>query len=190
MSRRLLAAVAALAGLALAAGAVPAFTADSGTVAVSVTAEAAPASCLTVSPEALDYGTLPFSRAVGAGWNGGSQQLLLTNCGTANEHLVVAGTDATGPSGAWALSATLSCEQLNAYSLQARKQAGEPSFQFQIMHLVTKTPSTLADAAGVPYVFAADAPTDVNLALTMPCQGSNGAGEQKSLSVTFTAVVA
>ena len=63
MKKRWLGLIAAVTAAALAASAAPAFTADTGTVAVTVTAQAAATPCITVAPTTLDFGTLPFSTA-------------------------------------------------------------------------------------------------------------------------------
>jgi len=55
--RRYLFGAVVLGAVAMAASAVPALSADSGTVAVSITAQVAPAPCLTVTPGSVDFGT-------------------------------------------------------------------------------------------------------------------------------------
>jgi hypothetical protein len=156
MSKRLLATITALATCILAAGAVPAFPADSGTVAVSVTAQAPPAPCLTVTPGTVDFGTLPFSRT--PNYSIGSRDVTVNNrpCLTIN---------------------------LNGFILELLKSGG-------ILPLsMTGTPApVLAWPSGTPEVFPSGDQI-FRLRIFMPCQGSNGAGETKTLTATFTAVV-
>jgi hypothetical protein len=82
----------------------PALTADTSSVAVSITAqEVAP--CLTVTPEALDFGTVPYSGADGHTDSRALADITINNCGTAVQNLLAATSDAVGPSGSWAPSA-------------------------------------------------------------------------------------
>src|SRR4051812_26297725 len=101
MRKRLLTLTVVLAGIALAATAVPAFTADSGNVTVSITVQAPVAPCLTVTPGSVNFGTLPFSTNAGAGLSSGEANVTVGNCGTAGQNLLGSTTDATGPSGSW-----------------------------------------------------------------------------------------
>lgn len=182
-------ALTAAAAAVLAVGAAPAFTAESGSVAVTVTAEPPPAPCLTVAPGTLDFGTLPFTKP--AALSGRNFGVDLTNCGTADENLTVVGTDAAGASGSWALSSGgLPCDLgVDKYTLLLSKY--EPGdADYRIYTPITKIAATVANPAGTPFVFPAGTPTTARLGLLMPCQGSNGAGEAKTLSVTFTAIVA
>src|SRR5919201_152749 len=101
--RRYLYGALALAAIMTAATAVPAFSASSGTVAVSVTAQAPAAPCLTVAPGNVDFGTLPFSTPTDSGYIPSSAQrdITFTNCGTAGQNLFGQASNATGPSGSW-----------------------------------------------------------------------------------------
>jgi hypothetical protein len=186
--RKHLIATCALAAIALAASAAPALTASDGTVTLTVTAQAPPAPCLTVTPETLDFGTKPFSTP--GGDNSGAVFLTLTNCGTATQHVVAAGTDASGPTGAWALTDVVSgsiCSLgTDKYSVFA---LGPTSGRDYVRAQLGVTPTMLA-VSGDPYPLVPSGVAPVTLVLTMPCQGSNGAGATKSLSATFTAIVA
>lgn len=184
--------VIALAGVAMATTAVPAYTADTGAVAVSVTAQAPPAPCLTVTPGSVDFGTLPFStnnvaRSAGGGLSEGHQDIAIANCGTAGQNLLGHTTDATGPGGAWTPMAddgTIHpCPQVNRFYLEL------VGFTVSTLVMTGNTAAVGTSNGGPPAVFPAGSRHDFRLELLMPCQGSNGAGETKTLTATFTAVV-
>jgi hypothetical protein len=188
MHRRLLTLTVGLAALALAATAVPALTADSGTVTLSITARAPAAPCLIVTPGSVSFGTLPFSTNAGAGMSTADANITTTNCGTAGQNLLGSTTDATGSSGSWTPFAYTGsvdpCVAPNGFYLSI--------FGFNTPSLfLTHTPAAVLAALGgaSPAVFP---PGDkvFRMTLVMPCQGSDGAGETKTLSSTFTAVVA
>lgn len=186
----------ALAAVAL-ASAVPAFTADSGTVTVVLTAEETAATpCLTVGPGTLDLGTAAFSTpAARSELRSRTPGVQTENCGTAPENVAVMGTDAVGPGGTWALGYWVTdssggnpCDAgANVYFLQTNGSTAGVSLQATA---ITKASRLLGTAPNDdPGVWGPGATADIALGLTMPCQGSNGAGETKSLSVTFTAVL-
>jgi hypothetical protein len=186
--RRSLAAAAVLAVLALAATAVPAFTADNGTITVSITAQAAVAPCVTVSPGTVDFGTLPFSTDDGAGLSQGSSDITVGFCGSASgQNLMGSTTNASSASGAWTpqpLTTSIDvCPATDRFMLGV--------FGFTTPQLVlTGTPApVLGSLGGPPAVFPAGDKV-FRMTFYMPCQGSNGAGETKTLTTTFTAVVA
>ena len=188
--------VTALATVVLAAGAPPAFTDDSGTVTVTITAQAAPTPCLTVSPGAVDFGTLPFSTPGIPGISSGDSAITSSNCGTAGQNLLASATNASGPSGTWTLGQATgtgnACDDvppgIDTFFLRVAPQAVDAPFG--VLHL-SGTPATVpASFGGPPAVFAAGSAHAMQLRLYMPCQGSSGAGEQKTLDVNFTAVVA
>jgi hypothetical protein len=179
-----------LATVAVAASAAPAFTADNGTVTVTVTAQAPAAPCLTVSPGSVNFGTLPFSANNGAGLVSGDSDITITNCGTVGQNLYGATTDATGPSGAWSptghddLTGTIApCPDTNHFYLSIF------GFTTPAMYM-TGTPTPVHASLGGPNAVFPVGDKVFRLSIVMPCQGSNGAGETKSLSTTFTAVVA
>jgi len=179
----------AVAAAAMAATAVPAFSADSGTVAVSVTAQAPAAPCLTVTPGTVDFGTLPFSADNGAGLRQGDSDITVTNCGTAGQNLLGSTTNATGPGGSW--TATSYYPSLTIAPCPAPDRFYLSIFGFTVEDLLmTGTPApVLASLGGSPAVFPAGDKV-FRMSLIMPCVGSNGAGEAKTLTATFTAVVA
>jgi hypothetical protein len=168
----------ALIAVATVATAGPGFTADNGTVAVSITAQAPPAPCLTVTPESADFGTLPFSNPSMS--SRAERAISWTNCGTADENLYASATDASGPSGSWSPVVANVCGATNQFMLAALA----PQFTAPLL-----AAPTLVSENGSPVVFPAGQSRDGKLNLTMPCQGSNGAGETKTLTATFTAVV-
>lgn len=177
-----------IAALALAASAAPAFTADNGTVTVSITARAPAAPCLTVTPGAVDFGTLPFSANAGSGLSEGEANITANNCGTAGQNLLGSTTNATGPGGSWtptAYNGTIDpCAALNRFYLSIF------GFTTPAMYMTGTAAPVLASLGGPPAVFPAGDAKVFRLTITMPCQGSNGAGETKTLSATFTATVA
>jgi hypothetical protein len=180
--------IGALALAAIASGAAaPAFSADSGTVAVSITAQAPAGACLTVTPGSVNFGTLPYSTNNGAGLKEGDTDITVNFCGTATgQNLLGSTTPASSPGGSWtplAYDGTIHpCPALNQYYLSI--------FGFTSLALeMAETPApVLHSLGGSPEVFP---PGDkgFRLSLIMPCQGSNGPGETKSLTATFTAVV-
>ena len=109
MKKRLLGAVAALAGVALTVSAVPAFTADSGTVTVTIAAQAPAVPCIEFATPPgvnVNFGVLPFSRPGlnGASFARGDIVPVWRNCGAESEQVHIHGTDATGASVTWSLS--------------------------------------------------------------------------------------
>ena len=188
MKKRWLGTIAALTVAVLAASAVPAFTADTGTIAVSIKAQAPAAPCLAVTPNSVDFGTHPFSTS-NAAISQGDTDITIDFCGTApGQNLIVSTTPATGPSGSWTPLSYYPeltihpCPDANKFYLSL--------FLPFPAHYLTETPSAvLASIGGPPKVFPVGAITS-RLSFLMPCQGSNGAGETKTLTATLTAVVA
>lgn len=178
----------ALALLTAAVTAVPAFTADSGTVAVSVTAQAPAAACITVGPNTVGFGTLPFSTNNGAGMSEGTTDITVHFCGNASsQNLLGSTTPATGTSGSWtplAYDGTIHpCPAINQFYLYI--------FGFTTFSLyMTATPAPVLQSLGGPPAVFPIGDKVFRLGILMPCQGSNGAGEAKTLTATFTAVVA
>jgi hypothetical protein len=176
----------ALAAIATIAAAAPAFSADSGTVAVSITAQSG--ACLTVTPGSVNFGTLPYSTDNGAGLKQGNADITVNFCGNASgQNLFGSTTTATSSGGSWtplAYDGTIHpCPAPNQYYLSV---FGFTSFALYM----AETPApVLHSLGGSPEVFP---PGDkaFRLSLIMPCQGSNGAGETKTLTATFTAAVA
>ena len=174
--------------LALAASAAPAFTADSGTLTVSITARAPAAPCLTVTPGTVNFGTLPFSANANSGLSEGEADITANNCGTAGQNLLGSTSNATGPGGSWtplALGSSFNpCVALDRFYLSIF------GFTTPALYMTGTAAPVLASLGGPPAVFPAGDAKVFRLTFTMPCQGSNGAGETKTLSATFTATVA
>lgn len=187
MKKRWLGTIAALAVAALAVGAGPAFTQSTptGTVAVTITAQATAAPCLTVTPGAVNFGPLPFSTSNSI--SQASTNITVGFCGTATgQNLLGSTTPATGPSGSWTPltdGAINSCPALNEFHLNLSSLT-----TFYLFMTGTPAP-VLQSVAGPPAVFPAGDKV-FGLGIFMPCQGSNGAGDTKTLTATFTAVVA
>jgi hypothetical protein len=192
LSLRKITAVISLLGLvAVAAGAVPAFTADNGSIAGTVTATAPPAPCIQLSTTSLDFGTTRFAVAPQTSSVGISGAITFTNCSTAVSSFGVAGTDATGPAGPWTLTdGWRVCDgRLNRYGLLW----WDSPEGFNGDNLST-TPKTLTHHRGtdttVVQTFDAGESDAFRFSIYMPCVGSNGAGQTYSFGIGLTATVA
>ena len=193
MKKRWLGTIIAIAAASLVVGAVPAFTADNGSVTVTITAQPAAAPCITIAPTTLDFGTLPFSSAgtLSRRFIGGAgTSPTVTSCGTAGQTMTITGSNAGGTSGSWTISGaadgTNPCPTIDQFNLTGHREADAN----QEIRLTT-SPVLIRDVGGVqPYVQGPGLADNFGFTLNMPCQGSNGAGEQKTLTVTFTAAVA
>jgi hypothetical protein len=187
MKRQVLISAALLAATAFAGGATPALGAGGGSLVATVSVPAPPAPCIQLSDQAHDYGVMPFSTPTAISSRGFS--LLLTNCGTAGQNVLASATDASGPSGSWTLFVWPTfvgnpCPTTNNFSLLWN--LGDPNSQNMS---VGGTPRLATDTSGAPSVVPAGHVSPSNLGLFMPCQGSNGAGETKTFTATFTAVI-
>jgi hypothetical protein len=162
------------------ASVLPASSADSGTVQAKVTV-ASP--CLTItgaitSMGSLDFGTLPFSTTSGNSGKGvGAGRV--ENCAATAENFSVRGTNAVGTDATWTL---VDPRPNNVCSAGINK------------YLVTPTKSpvatgnvglSLADQllVNVP----ASQWVDLSVGLSMPCSGSDGAGQNMSFQIIYTA---
>jgi hypothetical protein len=170
----------------LAAGAVPAFTADSGSVVATVNVGAPPAPCLTLSTSAVDFGTLPFSDPAAASTptERASPSVHVASCSTAPEVVWLGANDATTASGGtWGIPGGLNSE--NTCSLGPNLYL--PSY-------ATSSPFLGAGRLYRSWVslptFAPNAGTDLTFQIQMPCQGSVGAGETASMTFTVAATIA
>ena len=144
-------------------------TADDATVEAQVTVAT---TCITVDPTSIDYGILSFSEV-------GAATTSFTNCSAQSQDIFVRGTDASSTtSGAtWTLGSSLSCDRLNEYALHVDDLStllGPVSLIANNQSLSTEVPSA--------------AVREVNADLSMPCTGSDGAGETFTFSIIFTAV--
>jgi type 1 fimbria pilin len=165
--KRLITLVGIAATAVLAAAAAPAFTADQGTVNLTVQV-ASP--CITVSPDSTSFGAKSFSvSAESPSSTDAADRPQVTNCSASAESLFVSGTDAVGSLGAkWALG-TPETIGANRYGLKVAGQAATKSNQ----------------ALGGPLA-AGDLRRDT-LVLFMPIAGSDGSGQTMSMSLTYTA---
>ena len=147
--------------------AVPALSADSGTLNMSV-AVASP--CLTVSPEAGTFGPKTFSpSAESPSTTDLDTRPTVTNCSASSEPLFVRGTNAVGAGATWTLADPQSIA-VNRYALRSGSQA------------LTVTDAPVASGA----LAAGDVIRPV-VVLYMPTAGSDGAGQTMSMSLTYTA---
>lgn len=174
---------------ALAASASPAFTASPvGDVNVYVTAQLPPAPCLTVTPNQVDFGTLPFSTNAGAGLSQGNASITVSNCGTAGQNLFGSTQNANAGTSRWfatAYNGTLDpCAAPNQFYLSIF------GFSTPALFLVGLPAPVLASFGGPPAVFPAGDARSFRLTITMPCQGSSGAGDPHTVFASFIATVA
>jgi hypothetical protein len=182
----------ALAVVVLAASAAPAFTEDNiGTVSIAVATPAPSGPCLTVAPGKVDFGTLPFTiPGTGGLSRGTSGTLTVTQCGTVGQNLNVSATDASGASGSWTIQRSGGvnpCPTVDVFHLEFDPAQSGARW---LGTFIDGTPRALFDTAFQPVVFAPGTAELATMTIFMPCQGSNGAGEPKTLSATLTAVVA
>jgi hypothetical protein len=162
-----------LCGLVTALGALglsvlPAFSADSGSLNMTV-AVASP--CLTVAPESGTFGPKSFSASAETpSTTELDTRPTVTNCSQTSESLFVKGTDAVGSGGAsWTLTDPQSIG-VNHYALKSGSQAlgvrDEP---------VASGSLAAGDIVRPPVL------------LYMPTGGSDGGGQTMSMSLTYTA---
>jgi hypothetical protein len=159
--------------------ALPARANESATVNAKVTV-ASP--CLTVSftnPSAtgLDFGTLGFGSAAGQG-----NFFSVTNCSTAQESISARGSDATSSTStaAWTLDDTFFGLSTCSTSPSTNTYGLDTKFQGQVGVIRLSKADKLVQAI-------APGPTSVHVTLTMPCSGSDGAGETMNFQFVYTA---
>jgi len=165
--------VVALGLVGLALSALPAFSADSGTVDASVEVAAA---CIQLSDTSVSFGTLPL----GADNVQGNPKITVTNCSPSSEQLLARGTDAQGTNNAlWTLNDSgdecTGQPQLgpNEYSLIVQP------FSVAAVRLSTanKTVQSLAGSEANLHTMFID----------MACPGSSGAGQTMNMQIVYTA---
>jgi hypothetical protein len=189
MNKRVWILSALLAATALAAGAMPAFTATpAGTVVGTVTVPAPPAACITLSGSTVAFGTLSFSDPTVASTPiaSASPAIRITSCSTASQTVVGAASDATITSGgSWDAGNAFNntCEMgLNRY---------EAIWGTPVGGGLIYNPNADGSFASQPgFPLAAGAAGDVTYKLKMPCRGSVGAGETASITFYTLAVLA
>lgn len=169
----------AIATAALLAGlATPTLATDTVTVQAQVSIDAP---CLTVSTTSIDFGRSLFSTDVLLGLR--SQPFTYASCSGTAERVYARATDASGSSASWSLVPGIgdcSLGSLNEFSLLARGDVSGEQRIPQTWGLLTvdsEIETLVADAAG----------SATELEVTLPCQGSDGAGETMSFQITFTA---
>ena len=149
-----------------AVSATPAFTADNGTVNMTIQV-ASP--CITVSPQSVEFTPKTFSAsATEPTTSDASAMPEVTNCAAASESLFMQASNAAGSLGAqWSLTSP-SGIGVNQYALKVGQQAATPG-------LAAFGSLAAGDTRKNPLV------------LYMPTAGSAGSGQTMSMSVTFTA---
>jgi len=189
--RKHLVAALALAAVAIAASAAPAFTGDSGTVTMHITVEAPAAACLTVSPSSLDFaGPAHFSKPGAGAVSDSVEAATLTNCGSASQTVSAVGSDAVSQAGSWTLASGAGNPCAlgpDAFFLLLDSDSGGAPLTLG-SGFITKTPTLVSPTQG--HAWGAGEFAYARFTIYMPCEGSNGAGETKTFTVGFTATVA
>ena len=188
MRKRLGLIIAAVGLTALAAGAVPAFTADNGTVTLTVTAAAPASPCIefaTPPGTQVGFGTHPFSTAAQVSTGLGDVAPRFSNCATVSESFLISGTDATSSATTWTLAGGVGnpCPTQGVYRLfyNTDNFGSWP---------ITKTNALLQNLSNQATTFAAGEAHNLGIELAMPCQGTGGGGQTFSLSVNLVAQIA
>jgi hypothetical protein len=173
--------IAVASALAVATGyfvlsALPAFSADTGTVNAKVTV-ASPCIAVQVAGGSIDFGTLTFSTPTTV-VRPGNGNTTITNCATTNENISARGTDATGANATWTLVGTLfpyPCTHgTDKYGLDVEKVGpGAVALTTQDQLLGNAPPGQ------VQHPF--------NTTIFMPCTGSSGAGQTMNFQIVYTA---
>jgi len=184
MSKRVLILAAAMAATALVSAAMPAFSADSGSVVATVAVTLPPAPCITLSTGAVDFGTQSFSDPAAASTPivDASPAVHVTSCSTAVEKLSLSASDATTISGAWHISSTPPNNTCSLGPNVYEALYGPPG----IKNFFYGNPTPVANQG----TLAVGGATDLIFSLRMPCRGSAGAGETATMTFTTLAVLA
>lgn len=167
-------------GLAIAAAyfalsALPALSADTGTVNAQVTVATA---CITLDKTLLDFGSLSFSQP---NQGGTSQPLTVTNCGSAAK-LFGRGTDAKNGAGTitWTLVDGDPCTVgINHYA----SSLGGSTPSWGVL-LSTADKQLLGNS-----LLGSGSAATMGNGLLMPCTGSSGSGQIMSWQIVFTATL-
>jgi hypothetical protein len=186
--RRMLGTIATFAIAGLAVGAVPAFTADNGTITVTITAEAPASPCIefaTPPGTQVGFGTRPFSTTAQVSSGLGDVAPRFWNCSTATQTFLIAGTDAVSSDSTWTLGGGVGnpCPTQGIYRLfyNTDNIGSWP---------IAKTNALLKNLSTGATTFTPGELHSLGLELAMPCQGTAGAGRTFSLSVNLTAQIA
>ena len=185
---RLCLSAALLSVAALSGGAIPALSADNGTIVGTVTANA-PAPCIQLSATSLDFGSVSFA-ANGSDSRAESSGVAVTNCSTAVSTVAIAGTDASGPGGAWTLTDEwLNCDgRLNRYGLFTVELPERFSGDYLVSTQRTLHHRRPPANDGVATFDPTESETFA-FQVSMPCVGSVGSGATYSFSIGLTATV-
>lgn len=154
---------------------VPVFSADNGTVTATVSVQDVP--CITLGVTTLNHGTKAFSSTTLVTDTKNISNI--DSCSSAAQTLLATGSNATGSGVTWTPVATVNCSSTpkNQYRM-ALRNPGPPTV-INLSLAAQPFGSLSADQQD----FLAEA------TLTMPCTGSDGAGETMSMSITLTATV-
>lgn len=164
-------------------GAGPAFGDSTGTVTATVTVQGVP--CVLLGTSNVNYGTLNFSSGT-TSVTAVSPQFSIQNCSTATETLLARGTDAhsTTTADTWALSTTFvpsTVAPCSSLPLNTFRHVAAQPISPGIVPLTTTDVFYDSLAAGQT--------GNATTVITMPCQGSVGAGQTMTTDVIITATV-
>jgi hypothetical protein len=183
MKKRWLGTIAALALAALAVAAGPAFTEDTGSIAVTVTAAPVASPCIEfLTPTQVRFGTLPFSRATQPSSGLGDIAPTFRNCSTATQSFTIAAEDATSGQATWTFAggSAQTCPTPDIYRILYTTNNG--------LYLgISKPPEDLRNTVTTSTEFAAGEQHDLGFQLLMPCQGSTGSGQTFSMDINLVA---
>ena len=182
MRKRLGLLTAVLGCAALAVGAIPAFTANSGSVVATVNVPPPPAPCVTVDQATVDFGTLSFSDPAAAGTptQYASPAVRVASCATTLEHIDVRASAATTTSGGvWQALSSITTAPANTCQRGVNVYIPYYSESFGDVRIPNRIPS-LNPGVGATLTFG----------IKMPCRGSVGAGESASMTFSMLAVLA
>lgn len=168
---------------------------DSGTITASVSVQAAPVPCLTLTGTSISFGTdLQFEQVVF-----GLTGTALENCSTAPTDVLGSVSTFVGPIVTWTAADPTpgggggpvnQCAPGNAlaggnkFAMRSHALTLQPTLAWD--GNLIPTPRLLTGAAGT---VQPNTLISVNHELNMPCQGSNGAGSTLSATITYTAVL-
>jgi hypothetical protein len=177
MKRFTFAGALALAAVYFAASALPAFSADSGSISARVQVGAP---CITLSATSIDFGLGSFSQQ---GQNAGAfdDTVTISNCGGVGSTLWVSATNAQADGDPiWTLDPLAvggACAAgANRYGLEVWDNVPE-HLPLSIGTTATQLEGTLAGNGAVP----------LRHSLHMPCVGSIGAGRTVTMQIDYTA---
>jgi type 1 fimbria pilin len=150
---------------------------QSAETTVSATVRIA-ASCLVVTPAAVDFGTVEFTRAtaVSNASPGVGAVVSVRNCSQQSENVFVRGGVAGPASAQWAHA-------------PGQDVCAGPNLFIQGVKDNAQSERRLGSTAQLVKTLAAGATEPLTLTFVPPCAGSAGAGQTITLTYTFTAVL-